>query len=549
LVIISFGVALGDSWHIETVDTAEDVGYFSSIALDSSDYPHISYCDWFNGDLKYACWAGSTWSIISVDTAGYVGVYTSITLDSSDYPHISYYDNTSEDLKYAYWTGSAWSITSVDTAGDVGLYTSIALDSSDYPHISYYDYTSEDLKYAYWTGSAWSITYVDFGAGYDTSIALDSSDYPHISYRGNNNLKYAYWTGSEWSITSVDTAGYVGESTSIALDSSDYPHISYLDSTNGDLKYAYWTGSTWSITSVDTGGHVGVCTSIALDSSDNPHISYKDYGNGYLKYAYWTGSAWSITTVDTAGYVGEFTSIALDSSDYPNISYGDYTNGDLKYAWYGPDIGINLTAFSALSSDNAIMLNWSVETTDYDQIAGFNLYRREMGGDYGGGGDGVRTDGHPSLREYDVDTWTKVNDHLITGENPYTYTDSGVESGVAYEYRLEAVLESSVETLGTTQATAGLPPASFAILALYPNPASDTLTCLLALPSTGAVELALYDISGRLVVGRRIEVTEPSEMEVLLDVSGLASGVYTLRASQDGMEVSPACGGVAVVVR
>jgi hypothetical protein len=102
-----------------------------------------------NGDLKYARWTGSEWSITSVDTAGDVGCWTSIALDSSDNPHISYYDNTNNDLKYAYWTGSSWSITSVDTAEGVGCYTSIALDSSDNPHISYfYGYPHEDLKYA-----------------------------------------------------------------------------------------------------------------------------------------------------------------------------------------------------------------------------------------------------------------------------------------------------------------------------------------------------------------------------------------------------------------
>jgi len=209
----------------------------------------------------------------------------------------------------------------------------------------------------------------------------------------------------------------------------------------------------------------------------------------------------------------------------------------------GIDVDVCLLSFTATAEGSTISLRWQVQTTEDEDIIGFNLYRRPLVPE----GDPAK--GGVSLTPEKEETWTQINPSLITGENPYSYTDSEVESGVAYEYKLEAMLDIGAETLGTTQTTAGLPPASFAILALYPNPASDTLTCLLALPSAGAVELALYDLSGRLVIERLIEVTEPSEMEVLLDVSGLASGVYTLRASSGGAEVSPACGGVAVVVR
>jgi hypothetical protein len=46
---------LRSSWAIETVDSAGYYGFGeTSLALDSNDYPHISYCDWNNSDLKYA---------------------------------------------------------------------------------------------------------------------------------------------------------------------------------------------------------------------------------------------------------------------------------------------------------------------------------------------------------------------------------------------------------------------------------------------------------------------------------------------------------------
>ena len=94
----------GSGWHYEIVDNSSNgVGMWNSLALDSEDHPHVSYCKWnlelsrLEG-LKYACRGETGWRIENVDLTGAVGSYNSLALDSSDYPHISYCGG---GLKYA----------------------------------------------------------------------------------------------------------------------------------------------------------------------------------------------------------------------------------------------------------------------------------------------------------------------------------------------------------------------------------------------------------------------------------------------------------------
>ena len=346
------------------LDSVGDVGEYSSIAIDSYGFKHISYFDDTNDDLKYATDKTGSWVTTSVDATWHsVGKYSSIAIDSNDGVHISYYDDTNRNLKYATCSSACSIASNWDTvtahamsARDVGWFTSIAIDSNDAIHISYYDFSSKDLKYATCssgctTGSNWSQVSVDTpgSVGSQSSIAIDSNDAIHISYSDvtNGRLKYATCSSGctaedNWSKVRVDTASNVGSWNSIAIDSNDVVHISYHDTTNGDLKYATCSSSctspsqnNWDKVYVDSVGDVGEYSSIAIDSNDVVHISYHDTTNPNLKYATCSSSCttannWNNVSVDETGDVGRYGSIAIDSNDGVHISYYDLSDEDLK---------------------------------------------------------------------------------------------------------------------------------------------------------------------------------------------------------------------------
>ena len=60
------------SWSTPvSLDSTDDIGYQSSLAIDSNNNLHVTYLDWTNQNLEYMTYDGSSWS-------------TPITLDSTD---------------------------------------------------------------------------------------------------------------------------------------------------------------------------------------------------------------------------------------------------------------------------------------------------------------------------------------------------------------------------------------------------------------------------------------------------------------------------------
>lgn len=286
-----------NSVDIEIVESADVVGKYASIALDSNGKVHISHFDDTNDNLRYCTNSGGAFSCAAVDTANSVGMYTSIAIDSNNKPHISHYDLTNGNLRYCNKTGVAWGCEAVDTADTVGLFTSIAIDSSDNVHILHYGSTKTEGRYC------------------------------------NSTAGSGAWTCGN---ISLPTSAAFGRWGSIAIDSDDDVHAVFADSTYFTMSHCYkpnaslvWECQNATTVYGDTEEHF----SVAVDSTDKVHVILRQYGVAhYLSYCSNLGDNTTFTCAALASGGVSFPSIAIDKNNKPHITYSNYSDDRLYYA-------------------------------------------------------------------------------------------------------------------------------------------------------------------------------------------------------------------------
>jgi hypothetical protein len=552
IILLLYSYILSADWQYYILDKTP-AGDINSIVLDSNNRPYILFYYIGGNALTLAHWTGCKWIYEPLSSYENYGSDSSLAIDNKENIHASFRDCETDDLMYGYRDKDTWYIYKIDNEDNAGPFNSIAIDSKGYPHIAYCrEYNNDnnaELRYAFYDGTKWNIEVVDNEyqeEGYFCSLALDSNDYPHISYmdyvpNSGWNLKYARWDGTKWIkevISAENNYSFGHFNTDIVVDSNNRPHIVYRGGYGYKyLYYLYFDGSSWNKEVVDlcVGG-----LSLALDSNECPCIAY--LSTLYLKYAHWDGSKWILENAKR-GLFGQLQiSLALDSNNYPHISCDNYYSEpySIYYIWYGePLVGITLTSFSAKPNGSSVVLDWSV-TTDED-ISGFDLYRRitqpgaihklPLQNTHVG-----EIHESPSSAE---EEWTKVNSSLITGTNPYSYTDRDITPETSYEYKLDAVVSDKNETLGTTECTSGNgTPGNFEIVSIYPCPASSVINVDMNIPNNSDIDIAIYDITGRKVGTIAGGLYNSGEYTLTSDVSFLANGVYIVRMTTGELSAS-----------
>jgi hypothetical protein len=137
-----------------TLDSAGDVGLYTSATIGADGLGLISYTDASNGQIKVLhCWYDGCLTATASQVVG-GGTQSSLTIGPDGLPVVAIYNG---DLRLAYCGTTDCSgvkrDASLDTAGDVGQYPGVTIGTDGIPLTGYYDATNGNFDVAHCSSS------------------------------------------------------------------------------------------------------------------------------------------------------------------------------------------------------------------------------------------------------------------------------------------------------------------------------------------------------------------------------------------------------------
>jgi MYXO-CTERM domain-containing protein len=349
-----------DGFRGGVTDAGDDVGLWTSIAVDGAGNPAVAYYDVTNKALKYASYDGTSWQTAQVQqaTAGELGKYAEMMIVNNQ-PTIAYLfiepgegNLISSGVRLARGSAvgagaAAWTFEDIavatdapcsaglcpsgtecvvdgrvcaPTSGDCGECADDCVLIDGQPSCEAVVSSSATVGYPGGNG-----LYISMDLAPDGSIGLAWYDRVH------GNVVAATSAGGAWATVVVDGEDAMGNNTgdkgigcSLDIDDAGNFHIAYVDGLDEAVNYAMVQGGTTPVANelVDSGlgdgdgvHLVGDDSSIYVTPGGEVRISYQDATNGTLKLAVGVpnGNAhdWTTTVAQQDGFAGAF-SVQLD---------------------------------------------------------------------------------------------------------------------------------------------------------------------------------------------------------------------------------------------
>jgi len=294
--------------------------------------------------------APSANALTTLDSAGDVGQYTSATIGSDGLGLISYYDVTNHVVKVAHCNDQACTnatTTPLATAGVASTTTSVTIGTDGLGLIGYRDESGAAgaLKVAHCNNPACTsagVSTVDSAPTHDignsSSMTIGADGRALISYQDNNQLTFAValkvahcndLACTSATTATIDSTADVANFTSATSGADGRALISYNDATNGDLKVAHCSNvactSADSVATLDSAGNTGFNPSATIGVDGLGLISYINHTSNELKVAHCIDPACTSAGVSTlANQASTDTSVTIGPDGRPLVSFGSF---------------------------------------------------------------------------------------------------------------------------------------------------------------------------------------------------------------------------------
>jgi hypothetical protein len=187
---------------------------------------------------------------------------------------------------------------------------------------------------------------------------------------------------------------------------------------------------------------------------------------------------------------------------------------------------VELVSFRGTATAQGVQLTWQTATELNN--AGFEVRRKAANEDF------------VTIASYRFDPSLRGKG-TTSSTTTYSFVDATVEAGKTYTYRLRSVdYDGTIHDYAQTVSVEVREPVQarvyeYALEQNYPNPFNPTTTIRYSLKETGKVSVRVYDVMGREVKVLVDGVQGAGEYAVVVDATGLSSGVYVYQLRAGGL--------------
>jgi hypothetical protein len=204
---------------------------------------------------------------------------------------------------------------------------------------------------------------------------------------------------------------------------------------------------------------------------------------------------------------------------YPYLPSGNTLISDIQTGLYvlkfNGTIPVELTSFTAEAGVGRVTLNWSTSSEKNNQ--GFEIQRKS---------------------ESDYFTIGFVEGKGTTTEiNDYSFIDNNLQPGTYY-YRLKQIDYDGSSQFSDEVTVEVTNLSTFVLNQNYPNPFNPSTNIKFSIPSSGFVNLSVYNLVGEKVGEIVNEILTEGEYDINFDASNLSSGIYIAKLSTENYNQS-----------